>query len=239
MKKFGRAHRLNTKPEKLASTGALLLLSISLMFVLSKISELVRIPPDQFHRDTISAITHQLNNAYANKVIPHVGLCLTVYDILGVDEGQLKPGDGASYINVIFRALVFKPFVGEVITGWISKCTAEGIKVSLLGLFNDIFIPRNMLFEGCYYSPDDNAWIWPMDEETKLYFDVNEKIRFRIEQEVFVDVKPKSPKEREQEEHERQQAEEAGVPYIETKPPAYALLGSCQTDGTGLVSWWE
>lgn len=210
------------------------------MFILTKVNDLVRIPPDQFHRDTISAVTHQLNNKFSNKIIPHIGLCITIYDLLAVNEGQLKPGDGASYINVTFRALVFKPFVGEVITGWISQCTAEGIKVSLLGLFDDIFIPQKMLFEGCYYAPDDNAWVWPMDEETKLYLDINEKIRFRVEQEIFVDVKPKSPKEREWEEQSRQQDKDAEKAQTNaTKPPAYALLGSCQTDGMGLVGWWE
>lgn len=210
------------------------------MFILTKISDLVRIPPDQFHRDTSSALIHQLNNKYANKIIPHVGLCITIYDLLSVDEGQLKPGDGASYINTTFRCIVFKPFVGEILTGWISKCTVEGIKISLLGVFEDIFIPQKMLFEGCYYSPDDNAWVWAMNEDTKLYFDVNEKIRFRVEQEVFVDVKPKSPRERELEEQmeqdEKMAEEEKGK---SEKPPAYALLGSCQTDGMGLVSWWE
>ncbi|CCF59762.1 hypothetical protein KAFR_0H03520 [Kazachstania africana CBS 2517] len=204
------------------------------MFILSRVNDLVRIPPDQFHRDAVSSITHQLNDRYANKVIPHVGLCVTVYDILEADEGQLKPGDGSSYVNVTFRALVFKPFVGEIVTGWISKCTAEGIQVSLLGLFDDIFIPKNMLFEGCYFEPNDLAWIWPMDEETKLYFDVNEKVRFRVEKEIFVDVKPKAPREQEQDEQE----EEAQDKAVE-KSPAYALLGSCQTDGMGLVSWWE
>ncbi|KAH3899337.1 DNA-directed RNA polymerase III subunit RPC25 SCDLUD_004776 [Saccharomycodes ludwigii] len=217
------------------------------MFILTKISDLVRIPPDQFHRKVKSAILHELNNKYSNKIIPRVGLAITVYDLLECDDGQLKPGDGGSYINVVFRCLVFKPFVGEILTGWITNCTAEGIKVSLRGVFDDIFIPEKMLFEGTRYSPDDDAWIWAMDEETKLYFDVNEMIRFRVEQEVFVDVKPKSPKERELEERikeeQKQKEEEDGkennTPYIEKKPPAYALLGSCQTDGMGLVSWWE
>ncbi|CCH60109.1 hypothetical protein TBLA_0C03050 [Henningerozyma blattae CBS 6284] len=205
------------------------------MFILSKISDLVRIPPDQFHRDSISAIMHQLNKRYANKIVPRIGLCVTIYDLLEVDQGQLKPGDGGSYINVTFRAIIFKPFVGEIITGWIAECTNEGIKVSLSGAFSDIFIPKNMLFEGCYFAPEDNAWVWPMDEETKLYFDINEKIRFRVEKEVFLDVKPKSPKEKELEEQAQNDEEQ---PKVE-KPPAYALLGSCQTDGMGLISWWE
>lgn len=194
--------------------------------MLSRITDLVRIPPDQFHRETVEAVTHELNSKYANKVVPHVGLCISVYDVLEVAEGQLRPGDGGSYVRVICRLLVFKPFVGEIVTGWISQCTSEGVKVSLLGLFDEIFIPKNLLFEGSYYSPVDSAWVWPMDEETRLYFDINEKIRFRVEQEVFVDVKPPDP---------RQRSEDDG----QTRAPAYALIGSCQTDGMGLVSWWE
>mgnify|MGYP003365507011 FL=1 len=218
------------------------------MFILSKISDLIRIPPDEFKRDTLSAITHQLNKNYANKIVPRIGLCITIYDILEVDEGQLKPGDGSAYINVTFRAMIFKPFVGEILTGWITKCTADGIKISMLGLFDDIFIPQKMMFEGCRYLPEDSAWVWPMDEETNLYFDVNEMIRFRVEQEIFVEVKPKSPKEKEAEEEaemKRQQAllegkEDSTIPEttVEKHPP-YAILGSCQTDGMGLVSWWE
>ncbi|XDT21168.1 RNA polymerase III subunit Rpc25 [Nakaseomyces glabratus] len=216
------------------------------MFILTKLKDLVRIPPDQFHRDAVSAITHELNVKYSNKVVPHVGLSVSVYDLLEVDEGQLRPGDGASYINVTFRCVVFKPFAGEILTGWIKRCDGEGIQVSMMGLFDDIFIPKKMLFEGSYYSPEDGAWVWPMDEETKLYLDVNEMIRFRVEEEVFVDVKPPSPKElelererelqlQEQHQHQQQHQQESKL----EKPPAYALLGSCQTDGMGLVSWWD
>ncbi|CCE65884.1 hypothetical protein TPHA_0N01030 [Tetrapisispora phaffii CBS 4417] len=205
------------------------------MFILSLMSDLVRVLPEQFNLDNVTAITHQLNGKYANKIIAHLGLCVAVYDVLEVDEGQLRPGDGSSYINVRFRALIFKPFIGEIVTGWITKCTVDGIKVSLSGMFEDIFIPKNMLFEGCHFSVNENAWVWPMDEDTELYFDINEKIRFRVEQEVFIDVKPKSPKERDQEE----KAKENGELETTEKLPSYAILGSCQTDGMGLVSWWE
>lgn len=219
------------------------------MFILSKISELVRVPPDDFARDTSLALQHQLNKQYAGKVIPHVGLCVAVYDLLDAADGQLMPGDGAAYVAVTFRALVLRPAVGEVLTGWITHCDAQGIRVALLGLFDDVFIPARMLFEGCRFSPDDGAWVWPMDEDTLLYFDVNETVRFRVEQELFVEVKPRSPAEREEDERrqqERQQklleggseVEKDAQPEKET-PPAYAILGSCQTDGMGLVSWWE
>lgn len=206
------------------------------MFILSHVKDLVRIAPDQFHHDTLNAITHQLNHKYANKVIPQIGLCISVYDVLEIDEGQIKPGDGASFINVEFRALVFKPFVGEVLTGWITKCNNDGIQVSMGGLFNDIFIPRTMMFENCFYKPDESAWLWQMDEDTELYFDINELIRFRVEKEIFFDIKPKDPSKIDA------TTEGEGEDTMEKEDnstPAYALLGSCQTDGMGVVSWWE
>lgn len=209
------------------------------MFILTLISDLVRIPPDRFHIKTMNAVTHELNNKYCNKIIPHVGLGISVYDVLSIDEGQVKPGDGASFINVKFRILVFKPVVGEILTGWITKCSNDGIQISIGNFFNDVFIPSNMLFENCVYNPNDNAWIWSMDEETQLYFDVNEMIRFRVEKEVFIDIKPTDPsKETKNDEDEKDSAN--GAENENNKnPPPYALIGSCQTDGMGLVSWWE
>ncbi|CCK71636.1 DNA-directed RNA polymerase III subunit RPC25 KNAG_0H02220 [Huiozyma naganishii CBS 8797] len=206
------------------------------MFILSKIKELVRVPPDQFQRKTAFAVTHQLNTKYANKVIPNLGLCISVYDLLEVDEGQLKPGDGATYTNVTFRALIFKPFVGEILTGWITNCNANGMQVTLKGqMFQDIFIPANMLFDNCYFLPNESAWVWAMDDDNKLYFDINEMIRFRVEQEVFIDVKPSARDEAAKNEEDNDETGEKKKPAA----PPYAILGSCQTDGMGLVSWWE
>jgi len=41
---------------------------------------------------------------------------------------------------VRFRQVVFKPYINEVITGTITKCSIEGIQVSL-DFFDDIIIP--------------------------------------------------------------------------------------------------
>ncbi|ESW95769.1 hypothetical protein KL918_003328 [Ogataea parapolymorpha] len=206
------------------------------MFQLSVISDLIRISPHLFHLPTEEAVQNELNIKYANKVIHKLGLVVAVWDLLQVDDGLLKPGDGAVFINVRFRIVVFKPVVGEVLTGWIESCSDEGIKVNM-NFFNDIFIPKNYMFEGSYYSADDNAWIWQMDEETKLYLDINEKINFRIEKEVFNDVRPKGPDNSLTSLTADDQTN--GVDTEDRKVPPYALIASCQTDGMGCVSWWE
>ncbi len=198
------------------------------MFVLSRLSDLIRIPPDQFNRKPKKAIIGELNKKYANKVVNNLGLVICVWDLIKVDDGLLKPGDGASFIKCEVRVVVFRPFVGEILTGWIEKCTPEGIKVKM-EFFNDVFIPKALLFEGSEFSLNDNAWIWDADG-TKLYLDVNEMIRFRVEEEIFVNVKPKGP---------NLENEEPTQEELEDRKPSYAILGSCQTDGMGCVSWWD
>lgn len=113
--------------------------------------------------------------------------------------------------------------------------------------FDDIYIPKEMLFEGCYYSVKDQVWIWNIDgtEEAKVFFELNEKIRFRVEKEVFFDIKPNlkelEAKERllEEKGEETLLEEEAKKPQKEDDPAPYVILGSCQSDGMGLVAWWE
>ncbi|EGW35092.1 subunit of RNA polymerase [Spathaspora passalidarum NRRL Y-27907] len=196
------------------------------MFVLTEITDLVRIPPHTFNIPIQHSITDELNKKLANKVIANLGLVITIWDLLDIKDGLLKPGDGGSYVEVQFRCVVWKPFVGEVLTGWVSECTPQGIKIRL-EFFDEIFIPRAYLFEGCEFKPVEKAWVWKPDEETELFIDINEKIRFRVEQEIFVNIKPKSSN------------EAVGLEEPTNKAPPYAIMASCQTEGMGCVSWWD
>lgn len=197
------------------------------MFQLTKISDLIRIPPHLFNLSREKALKQELHVKYANKIIPKVGFVIAVWDIINYEKGLFKPGDGAMYITVEFHLVVFRPFVGEVLTGWIEECKADGLKINM-GFFNDIFIPRSLLFENANFHPEDNAWIWEMDEETKLYLDVNEKINFRVEELIFTNVKPVKPGE-----------ESNTADGAEMKTPSFAIIASAQTDGMGCCSWWE
>ncbi|KAK7678633.1 hypothetical protein QCA50_018358 [Cerrena zonata] len=173
------------------------------MFVLSEIQDLVRIPPHTFNTPIHHAINDELHKKYANKVISNLGLVVSVWDLLDINDGMLKPGDGASFVDVKFRCIVWKPFMGEILTGWVKECTAEGIK------------------------PVELAWVWKADEENELYIESNEKIRFRIEEEIFANIKPKSS------------VEASGIEEPKNKTPPYAIVASCQAEGMGCVSWWD
>lgn len=196
------------------------------MFVLSELSDLVRVPPHSFSTPVPQVLRDELHKKYSNKVISNLGLALEVWDILAIADGLLKPGDGGAYVDVQFRVVVWKPFIGEILTGWVADCSAEGIKVRM-EFFDEVFIPKDYLFEGCTFKPVEKAWVWLPDADTELFIDINDKIRFRVEEEVFVNIKPKLS------------SEALGLEEQTNKAPPYALIASCQTDGMGCVSWWD
>lgn len=197
------------------------------MYILSRIQDLIRVPPLAFNVPIQHAIIDEIHKKYLNKVINGLGLAILVWDLLKIDDGMLKTGDGGSYVDVEFRLVVFKPFVNEIIQGWVAGCTEAGIKLRL-DFFDDIWVPKEYLFENCTYKSEDNVWVWhpdPEDPEGELFFDINEKVRFRVEEEMFVNTKPKLGYETEEE--------------IAKKPAPYWLKASMQLEGMGCISWWD
>ncbi|KAI3406394.2 rpc25 [Candida oxycetoniae] len=195
------------------------------MFILSEIQDLVRIPPHSFNIPIQHSITDELNKKLANKIVPNLGLMITTWDLLDIKDGLLKPGDGGSYVEVRFRYIVFKPFKGETLTGWVTKCTAEGIKLRL-EFFDDIWVPSEYIGEEYEYLQEEQAWVWKTDNHS-LYIEVDEKVRFRVEQENFYNIKPKNSN------------EAMGIDEPADKAPAYSLTASLLGPGMGCVSWWD
>ncbi|KAG7191817.1 DNA-directed RNA polymerase III subunit rpc25 [Scheffersomyces spartinae] len=196
------------------------------MYILSEIEDLIRVPPSSFNVPIKLSVTDELHQKYSNRVVGGLGLVVAVWDVLQLDDGLIRPGDGGVFVGTRFRCIVWKPFAGEILGGWVLECLPLGIKVRM-GFFDEIFIKKEYLFEGCEYKEAEKAWVWKPDADTELYIDVNEKIRFRVEEEVFNDVKATELKATD------------GNTQSGNEKPSYVIIGSCQVEGTGCVSWWE
>ncbi|CAO3579396.1 unnamed protein product [Absidia cylindrospora] len=212
------------------------------MFVLAEIEDTVKIVPNDFGKNDNNAITDALNEKYANKVVQEVGLCICVYDILTTSEGFILYGDGCSYVKVSFQLTVFRPFVGEVLTGRIKSCSPSGVRVTM-GFFDDIHIPGATLQAGSEFDPAEQVWVWNYNGE-KMYMDIDEPIRFRVLRELFTDTTPThhsttggaNPAGRRQSVADVSASNDLAA--NSTKIPPYALTCTIQEDGLGLLSWW-
>ncbi|KAG9047525.1 DNA-directed RNA polymerase III subunit rpc25 [Tulasnella sp. UAMH 9824] len=210
------------------------------MYQLSVIKDTIPIHPTSFHLPTEKALLNQLNKKYADRVIPDVGLGISVFDILEAGEGKVRYGDGCFWHKVTFRLIVFRPFVSEVIVGTVTSCTEKFIHVSI-GFFHDISVPFSLIPAPHAYDPNENAHFTlsgadpEMSEEEmletdvtqRLYIDKGEVVRIRVEEDKFHDDEPGPPK-------------AVDGTYIKPKMqrPHYEIIASMSGAGLGCVAWW-
>ncbi|XP_041473566.1 LOW QUALITY PROTEIN: DNA-directed RNA polymerase III subunit RPC8-like [Lytechinus variegatus] len=201
------------------------------MFALAEMVDTVRIEPWLFNVKPIDAITEELNKKLANKVVPNVGLCIALHDIVKMEDSHIFPGDGASHTKVHFRFVVFHPFMDEILVGRIRSCSRDGVHISL-GFFDDIVVPPEALQQPCKFDETEQLWVWQYESEEgthDMFMDINEEIRFRVVDEVFTDTTPVGPED----------GLEAGADESDAKKSPYSLVGSISEPGLGLLAWWS
>lgn len=210
------------------------------MFVLAAVRDTVRIIPSKLSLDFEDAIADELNAKYCNKVVPHCGLAISVFDVQTIDDPYVHPGDGAASVMATFRLVMFRPFNGQVLAGKVrSSDEATGVRVTL-GFFDEIIIPPGFLPDGTRWDSQEQVWVWQFDGND-LFIDPEEPIRFRVLSEVFVESAP-TPKEVLM--SAQSIASDTGTMPPPTPPPShsmnppYKLIASIAEDGLGLLSWW-
>ena len=101
------------------------------MYRVSVVSDTVRVPPQYFSSELNSTIVHLLREKYERKVDKDFGVILSIWNVRGVSEGIVIPGDGASYHKVTFDVLSFMPEVNEVFEGDVSEVVEFGVFVRM------------------------------------------------------------------------------------------------------------
>ena len=87
------------------------------MYYKTKIKDIVRIPPYRFEEPLKEVAIKTLNETYEGRLDKKLGLLICVNEIDDISEGKLIMGDGASYHNVVFDAIFFKPEQHEIFNG--------------------------------------------------------------------------------------------------------------------------
>ena len=226
------------------------------MFILTVIEDEVALHPSQFgpgkHIPTIKAI---IESKYVDRVIPDVGLVVGLYGIVKVRDAYIFPGDlkdsqGDAACTVVFRLVVFRPKVNELLVGRVHSSTPMGLQVSL-GFFQDFTIPVNQLRSPCVYDERLKTWVWQYQDETggkvvNYPYQPDELICVRVKSVQFTDSLDSSLSAA-----RRAQAMSGsnksvkiptgqGVagPHVQQDEPPMLVVGSVEEDGLGLLSWW-
>ena len=91
------------------------------------VQDTISVQPSNLSLEPSEAISDGINTKYSNKILQDVGLCICLYDLLDCSEGFVQHSNGSVYYKVVFRLVIFRPFVGEILFGKVKTCNPDGI----------------------------------------------------------------------------------------------------------------
>ncbi len=157
------------------------------MYYITKIEDTVRIPPYRFDDPLEEVALEILNDKYDGRLDKKLGLLICVNEILEIGEGRLIMGDGASYHNVVFNAIFFKPEQQEVIDGEVIEIAEFGAFVRM-GPMDGLVHVSQVTDDYINYDAKRNALL---AKETGKTLDEGDLVRSRI---VAISLKDNSTK---------------------------------------------
>lgn len=99
---------------------------VDTMFYLLEVEDHVRVKPKHFGLPTHEAIEKQLYESFVDKVNKELGFVIDVISVDKVEDGVIIPGDGAAFYKSVFKVLVWKPELHELVYGTITEITNFG-----------------------------------------------------------------------------------------------------------------
>lgn len=224
------------------------------MFILSVIEDEVALHPSQFgvnkHVCTIKSI---IQAKYVDRVIPDVGLAVALYDLVKIRDAYIFPGDlkdsqGDAACTVVFRLVIFRPRINQLLIGRVLSSTPMGLQVSL-GFFQDVSIPTSQLRAPSVFDDRLQTWVWQyQDEKGKVVpypYQTDQLVCVRVKSVQFTDSEDSSllatRRAQAMLSASSTQSKLASSTQHATSPqdqPPMLVVGSIEEDGLGLLSWW-
>ena len=108
------------------------------MFYILTIEDYVRVEPSLFELDSYEAVAQQLRKSYENFQDRDIGTVIDVLEVLKVEDGIIIPEDGAIYYKSLFKIIVFKPVLQELV-----YCKVQ--EITSFGAFMDLGVTKGMI----------------------------------------------------------------------------------------------
>lgn len=151
------------------------------MFFIMKFEQELTLSPSNLKKDVRNIIKAKLIEKVQGSVSEKHGYIICVISIGDIPNGVILDTTGDILFNVTYRAVVMKPFPGEVCDGVVDKIDQYGLHVCVGPI--KVFISNSQFPPDFEYSANNNFYI-SQSKADKLT--VNMDIRFRIKGVQFV-----------------------------------------------------
>ncbi|NYZ76438.1 DNA-directed RNA polymerase [Candidatus Micrarchaeota archaeon] len=101
------------------------------MYSIITLKSTVRVEPKYFSKNLKEAIISILREKYERKVDKDFGIVLCIWNPRDISEGKVIPGDGASYHEMTFDMLTYKPELNEIFEGEVTEIVEFGVFVRM------------------------------------------------------------------------------------------------------------
>nr|POF12727.1 dna-directed rna polymerase ii subunit rpb7 [Quercus suber] len=103
-------------------------------------------------------------------------MIISIIDIADISEPKIVPGTGEAQYDISYRAIIFRPFRGEVVDGLVSSVVSNGFFVDVAGL--SVFVSKAMIPSQLKYTVDGSTPSFTDNAEQTV--ERNSQVRLRI-----------------------------------------------------------
>ena len=96
------------------------------MYYLTRIRETVRVPPNRFGDQIENVILDISRSKNETTIGGDIGMIVAILNVNEISPGRIVPGDGATFHDVEYEALTFRPIDDEVTEGEVVETTKFG-----------------------------------------------------------------------------------------------------------------
>ncbi|MEK6942970.1 MAG: DNA-directed RNA polymerase [Nanoarchaeota archaeon] len=153
------------------------------MFYKTEIKDHIRVPPALFNLPLEEAVITRIKTKYTGFISKDLGIVVDVVGAKEIGEGIIIAGDGASYYEVSFELLTFKPEMQEIVSGKIKDIAEFGAFINIGPIDGMIHISQTM-DDFVSFSKDKSLG----GKESKRSLKVGDVCRARIIAISFKDV---------------------------------------------------
>jgi len=148
------------------------------MFYEIEVRAHIRVPPSSFTENTKDSVLKNLNEQFEGFISKDLGIVIGVTAIEEIGDGIIIPGDGAAYYDTVFKLIIFKPELQEVVLGRVNEITNFGAFIDIGAIDGMIHISQTMDdFVSLSKSGKTNILT---GKESKKVLKVNDECRARI-----------------------------------------------------------
>jgi len=153
------------------------------MFYKVELKDHIRVPPNMFNMPLEEAVIKRIKTKYNGFISKDLGIVVDIAGMKDIGEGIIIPNDGASYYDVAFELLTFKPEMQETVLGKIKDIAEFGAFINIGPIDGMVHISQTM-DDFVSFSKDKTL----SGKETKRSLKVNDLCRARMIAVSFKDV---------------------------------------------------